>query len=162
MTDREKAIVMAYTGVCMLNDDKFKIFHEYVEEIMGRPVYTHELADKKITDEIKEKAKDDFIALCGRMTTEEEIETLKNHKPYDLLNAYKVGEALDMAIKALEQEPCEKGKWLNKDASGYRFYGKCSECGQEFCLNAWYAQNMKYCPNCGCRMIGVQESEDKE
>lgn len=65
MTDREKAIVMAYTGVCMLNDDKFKIFHEYVEEIMGRPVYTHELADKMITDEIKEKAKDDFIALCA-------------------------------------------------------------------------------------------------
>lgn len=32
MTDREKAIVMAYTGACMLAGDKFQIFHEYVKE----------------------------------------------------------------------------------------------------------------------------------
>lgn len=62
MTDREKAIIMAYTGVCMLTGDKFNIFHEYVEEIMGRPVYTHEIGF--LTDEIKGKAKDDFIKLC--------------------------------------------------------------------------------------------------
>ena len=49
------------------------------------------------------------------MTNEEAIETLKNHKPYDLLNAYKVGEALDMAIKALEQEPCEDA--ISRDAA---------------------------------------------
>jgi len=64
MTDREKAIVMAYTGTCMLRGDKFQIFHKYVEDIMGRPVYTHELADKDVQNEIKEKAKADFIALC--------------------------------------------------------------------------------------------------
>ena len=65
MTDKEKAIVMAYTGVCMLSGDKFQIFHKYVEDIMGRPVYTHEMAIKAIDDEIKEKAKADFIALCA-------------------------------------------------------------------------------------------------
>ena len=65
MTDKEKAIVMAYTGTCMLTGDKFSIFHEYVEHIMGRPVCTHELAIKEIADEIKEKAKADFIALCA-------------------------------------------------------------------------------------------------
>jgi len=64
MTDREKAIVMAYTGKCMLTEDKFHIFHEYIEEIMGRPVFTHELADKDVSAEIKEKAEDDFITLC--------------------------------------------------------------------------------------------------
>lgn len=64
MTDKEKAIVMAYTGVCMLSGDKFQIFHKYIEDIMGRPVYIHELADKVVEDEIKEKAKADFIALC--------------------------------------------------------------------------------------------------
>lgn len=36
MTDREKAIVMAHTGICMLTGDKFRIFHKYVEDIMGR------------------------------------------------------------------------------------------------------------------------------
>lgn len=62
MTDKEKAVVMAYTGACMLQGEKFKFFHEYIEHIMGRPVYTHELAI--MADEIKEKAKADFIALC--------------------------------------------------------------------------------------------------
>jgi hypothetical protein len=62
MTDEEKAIVMAYTGVCMLTEDKFQIFHKYVEALMGRPVYTHELGF--LADTIKEKAKVDFIMLC--------------------------------------------------------------------------------------------------
>lgn len=46
----------------------------------------------------------------------------------------------------------KKGKWLNKDTSGYHFYGRCSECGQEFVIDAWYTENMKYCPACGARM----------
>lgn len=63
MTDREKAIVMAYTGVTMLKDDKLQIFYKYVEEIMGRPIWTHEMV--QLADEIKEKSKADFMALCA-------------------------------------------------------------------------------------------------
>lgn len=63
MTDKEKAIVMAYTGIAMLTGDKFEIFHKYVEEIMNRPVFTHELAT--YAEEIKERAKFDFLALCA-------------------------------------------------------------------------------------------------
>lgn len=64
MTDKEKAIVMAHTGICMLAGEKFGVFHAYIEDIMGRPVYTHELATQSISDEIKEKSRDDFIKLC--------------------------------------------------------------------------------------------------
>ena len=64
MTDKEKAIVMAHTGICMLTGEKFRVFHAYIEDIMGRPVYTHELAIQSISDEIKEKSRDDFIKLC--------------------------------------------------------------------------------------------------
>lgn len=64
MTDREKAIVMAYTGICMLTGDKLSVFYEYVESIMGRPVYTHEMGTKVVDNLIKEKARPDFIALC--------------------------------------------------------------------------------------------------
>jgi hypothetical protein len=46
----------------MLTEDKFQIFHRYVEALMGRPVYTHELGF--LADTIKEKAKVDFIMLC--------------------------------------------------------------------------------------------------
>lgn len=64
MTDREKAIVMAYTGVCMLNGDKFDIFHKYAEDLMGRPVYTHEFGLDLFANELKKKAEPDFIKLC--------------------------------------------------------------------------------------------------
>ena len=63
MTDREKAIVMAYTGICMLTGDKIPIFHKYVEDLMGEPIWTHEIAF--FADAIKEKSKADFIALCA-------------------------------------------------------------------------------------------------
>lgn len=69
MTDREKAIVMAYTGISMLVGDKFSIFHEYIEKICGRPIWTHQLAEKKVWNKIKEKSEPDFIQLC-RETTE--------------------------------------------------------------------------------------------
>lgn len=62
MTDREKAIVMAYTGKCMLTGIKFNIFHKYIETILGRPIFSHEIAF--LEKEIKEKSKADFIALC--------------------------------------------------------------------------------------------------
>ena len=38
MTDRERAIVMAYTGIVMLCGDKLDIFYEYVSEKLGRPI----------------------------------------------------------------------------------------------------------------------------
>lgn len=71
MTDREKAIVMAYTGITMLTGDKCQIFDKYVEDILGRPIFTHEMAS--LADEIKKKSKADFIALCEEESEEENI-----------------------------------------------------------------------------------------
>lgn len=66
MTYRECAIVSAYTGYAMLTGDKFGIFCKYVEEIMGEPMWTHEFATRP--EEIKEKAKPDFLRLCEEAT----------------------------------------------------------------------------------------------
>lgn len=63
MTDRERAIVMAYTGVIMLCGDKLDIFYKYISEKFGRPVYTHEFYTK--ADMIKELSKEDFLSLCA-------------------------------------------------------------------------------------------------
>lgn len=60
MTDREKAIVMAYTGVTMLKGEKLKVFYEYLQELYNRPVYTHELGYL----DTRKKSLDDFIKLC--------------------------------------------------------------------------------------------------
>jgi hypothetical protein len=60
MTDREKAIVMAYTGISMLTGEKIDEFYKYLAELYGRPVYTHEI----VILDIQEKAKPDFVELC--------------------------------------------------------------------------------------------------
>ena len=62
MTDREKAIVMAYTGICMLEGKKLFEFYKYLEELYERPVYTHEL----LTLNMKERSEKDFMELCRR------------------------------------------------------------------------------------------------
>lgn len=64
MTKRECAIVMAYTGMCMLTGDSLKDYYAYIEEIIGRPVYTHELADKEMQRIIRQKSLNDFVELC--------------------------------------------------------------------------------------------------
>lgn len=66
MTDNERAIVMAYTGYTMLTGEKLNVFYEYIEKITGRKIYTHEMAYKDVSDEIREKAKQDFISLCSK------------------------------------------------------------------------------------------------
>lgn len=64
MTKKECAIIMAYTGVVMLSGEDFSIYHRYIEDIMGRPVWTHELASESVAKEIKEKSRYDFLKLC--------------------------------------------------------------------------------------------------
>ena len=90
MTDREKAIVMAHTGICMLTGDKFQIFHKYVEDIMGRPIWTHEMGIESIANEIKEKSKDDFIALCADESSSEKTKS-EWQQDHEILKAYSDG-----------------------------------------------------------------------
>ena len=66
MTEREAAIVSAYTGYLC---GSFSVMHGYIEEIMERPVFTHEMGMKETAQQIKEKAKDDF---CNISITKEE------------------------------------------------------------------------------------------
>ena len=65
MTLKERVIVETYTGYCMTAHTERDEVYKYMAEIMGRPVFTHELASKEIQDQLKEKAKADFIALCS-------------------------------------------------------------------------------------------------
>jgi len=61
VTKDEKLIVSAYTGVLMCDMGDLQ---NYIEGVLGRPVWTHELADHDVVEEIKAKVKDDFLALC--------------------------------------------------------------------------------------------------
>jgi len=75
MTKREKAIVMAYTGTCMLADDNLGIYYQYVQDKLGHCIMTHELAYPEVQDAIKEAAREDFIELC-RQSDEPRVMTL--------------------------------------------------------------------------------------
>ena len=68
MTKQECAVVMAYTGTVMLTGDNLGIYYKYLEKILGRPVWTHELALKEVQKEIKEKSLNDFLTLCKEAT----------------------------------------------------------------------------------------------
>lgn len=60
ITRAQAAVLGAYTGI-LCGD--FSDMHEYIEQIMGRPVYTHELASEDLTAKIREAAKADFLSI---------------------------------------------------------------------------------------------------
>ena len=53
MTLHEKVVLSAYTGILMCSMDEV---HKYIEKLLGRPVWTHELASEALWEQIKEKA----------------------------------------------------------------------------------------------------------
>lgn len=60
LTTHEAAVVAAYTGYLI---GAFSDMHAYVEELLGRPVFTHEMADAALLDEVRHRAKADFVAI---------------------------------------------------------------------------------------------------
>lgn len=99
------------------------------------------------------------------MTREEKIAELINIR--DNFN-YTLAprEVFDDAIKALEQEP-KTGHWIGFTHSAYHGVDDdnepiwrevkvyhCSECNRRTVIKE------NYCPNCGCRMVEPQESEE--
>ncbi len=61
LTKREAAIISAYTGYLMCN---FGDMAEYVEEKMGRGVWSHEYASESFSEQLRELVKPDFLAIC--------------------------------------------------------------------------------------------------
>lgn len=96
MTDREKVVVMAYTGIAMVQGDKLDLFYEYLAELFGRPVYSHEIPD--LADEIKERSKPEFLRICaGEDPEDRRGEVMDEYKALDVENNVKV------AVKKLRE-----------------------------------------------------------
>lgn len=64
MTLKERVIVETYTGYCMTSAEERNEVYKYMEGLLGRPFFTHELANKETVDLLNKKAKADFLALC--------------------------------------------------------------------------------------------------
>lgn len=109
MTKQEKIIVSAYTGVLMCD---FHDLHEYIQKKFGRPVFTHELADKGIQKEVEEKSKEEFLEICNR----EEPERKKGEWIFNNLND---GNGIVYH--------CSCCNWLTK----HNLYAFCPNCGAD-------------------------------
>lgn len=68
MTSREAAVMGAFTGVLI---GEFSTLHAYVEEKLDHPVWTHEFANKEMTEKIKQASREDFLEICKNITKEE-------------------------------------------------------------------------------------------
>lgn len=61
LTKEQAAIIGAYTGVTCGN---FADIQEYAENLLKRPIFTHEFGSERLVEELKKAAKPDFLALC--------------------------------------------------------------------------------------------------
>lgn len=73
MTREEAWMLSAYTGVLLVPD--FEDVHRYCEELLGRPILTHEFAAERLQGEIREKLRPRIQALCRAAAGGEEGET---------------------------------------------------------------------------------------
>lgn len=103
------------------------------------------------------------------MTREEAIKILKSKMDGHTDTSYEWAETVRMAIQALEQKP-KTGHWSRKtkvdayDIAGVKTWGikcQCDRCDFTTIVVEDFGY-YNYCPNCGCRMVDPQESEDKE
>ena len=61
MTREEAILLSAYTGFLFVPD--FSEVHEFCEDTLGRPIWTHEFADDCVQKEIQEKLRPKIIEL---------------------------------------------------------------------------------------------------
>jgi hypothetical protein len=62
LTNEQAAIIGAFTGIAC---GPFSDIHGYAENMLGRPVFTHEFANKETWKELREACRDDFLDICA-------------------------------------------------------------------------------------------------
>lgn len=121
MTLNERIIVSAYTGVLMCD---FRHVHKYIEEKLGRPVWTHEMAIDAVQQEIKRALKPDFLELCGNEND-------------DKISGWIIN----------DYTPCIDEPAPRKCVQKREIMYKCQKCGREV------KEKTTYCPHCGTMNI---------
>ena len=68
MKKQEAILVSAYTGFLLTKD--FSDVHKFCEDLLGRPIWTHEFASRTVQEEIEEKCRPLILVMI-----ENEIDT---------------------------------------------------------------------------------------
>ena len=58
MNRHEAIIISAYTSYLLV---PFSDVHKYIEEKMGRPVWTHEMGNPEFYEKIRDACREDFL-----------------------------------------------------------------------------------------------------
>jgi len=66
LTRDQAAIIGLYTGVSM---GPFEDVQKLAEDLLERPVFTHELANQNLCEKLKELVKPQFIQICAEKNT---------------------------------------------------------------------------------------------
>ena len=122
MTREEAILLSAYTGFLLVQD--FSDVHKFCEDTLGRPIWTHEFADKDVQKEIQNKLRPQIMKLIQSTN----------------------------ALRPVSREQVEKvwrGKWIGMtDDDGCTWY-ECSRCEHD--LDSLEELN-HFCPACGAPM----------
>lgn len=105
MTKRECAIVTAYTDTAMLQGNDIKYLYEYLKELFGRPIYTHEFFG--LADEIKRLSEKDFMDLCRNATAPDKIDKQIEVASHNLICS-KCGAAISYREYCTNQNSCPR------------------------------------------------------
>ena len=128
MTREETILLSAYTGFMLAPD--FGELQKFCEEALGRPVWTHDFADKKIFEDLRAKLRPKVEELIQdidkpHMPTREQVEKMRGEWIGD--NEEKVGTIDGVPVKSATCSVC--GNWLvgsdEYDCSGHF----CPDCG---------------------------------
>ena len=122
MMTREEAILLsAYTGFLLAPD--FSEVHKFCEDTLGRPIWTHEFADRCVQKEIQEKLRPQIIELVQNIA----------------------------ALRPISREQVEKawrGEWIDTRKSSK----DVPTCMCSRCTRVVVGLESKFCPDCGSPM----------
>jgi len=62
LTREQAAIIGAFTGISC---GPFEDIHGLIERVLGRSVFTHEMADKDLWAQVKELIQPEYLAICA-------------------------------------------------------------------------------------------------
>lgn len=158
MTKQEAIILSAYTGYLLV--DNFDDVHEFIEKLLGRPVWTHQLADPELQKEIREKCKPILPRVSKAYGTGEKQACDKcEHNP--VCGKFRATGGVKKCEHFKEDDEPAYGRWIERPLDNFRKYEvKCSECG--FIGIGNYDQYLEpsdfnYCPNCGTDMRPTED-----
>ena len=63
MTKYEKFVISAYTGHYVARKDDWNDFVGFIEEKLGRTIYTHKIP--LVTEELKKAVEQEFLNICN-------------------------------------------------------------------------------------------------